>query len=174
MTWINVLLDLECHLGSTSKIAKLLKDMGFSPRIIAYNLIRLRYKERLDHNMYQHVSSKINNLLALIGRQVDDWSTMCIEVWVEKPTSKHHDSRLIKHGDTCIYMRKGPHGRTIVKLVWIDQCVESRTPMIPESITRLCIESSDIMKRGISSIGDKIAHFYPLVENVLDRFDEAR
>lgn len=170
MTWFNLLLDLECHMGSTSKLAKILKDTGFSPKIVAYNILRLRYRDMLDNTTQDLLSSKIKNLLSIVEKQSVDWKVMCIETWIEKTHSRYHSAELIKEKDLCLFARSGPKGRIVVKIAWIDQCVKPRTSLISESITRLCIESEKDVERHIGYIKDKIIGFISSTRDLMNRF----
>jgi len=152
-TTLNVLFDIVCSLGSTSRLAKLLREQGFRVKIVSYDLVRLREKLEINANN-QEIENRLFKLFNQVLEIRDRWSILCIEVWVEKAASYIDEPRLLKYNDLCIYTRAGAKNRVIYKLAWLSSCREARG-LIPEAITRACISSND----DISGLRNAILKF---------------
>lgn len=139
----NLLIDIACGMGNTSKLMKLLSTSNYQPKLISYNTIRLREKIYISKpaEPLELVVSKLGVLDYLL-RLNELWSTACIETWIEVPRITHAQPVVLKHENLCIYIRMGARGRQIYKLAWLSPCRESTGSILPESTTRFCIQST--------------------------------
>jgi len=148
----NIILDLACEVGKTSKLLKVLKNSGFSPRLISYDSIRLRINYNLKTEGLGKVLSDILNISTLLKNLRDLWVVVCIETWVEELNGGKIVSGMYRVGDVCVSVRRGRGNRVVKKLVLADQCRSIVRGLIPESLTRKCLESQENLDSVFSQI----------------------
>lgn len=149
---LNILVDFACSLGNTTRLAKILKDSGFSPRILTYDTLRLREKLILAEKSEEAIL-KLDKILDKAKNTHHLWSTLCIEVWTEASLAYSIEPTIVTYGDLCIYMRKGAGKKLVLKIAWLAPCKHMVGTIVPESFTRLCITSPgelDIVKQVVT------------------------
>ncbi|MEM4717952.1 MAG: hypothetical protein QXE81_04235 [Desulfurococcaceae archaeon] len=158
----NVLIDLECPIGSTTKLIKVLREKGLNTQLISYNIIRLRLTESIDKSRLNYFLDKVESLFTTIYDLRNNWNVLCIESWVEEDfVQRLFTSKLVEIDNTCIYLRPGSRNRVVYKIAWISKCSSTGGFTIPKSVSRLCIEKTlgeDIETKLITSL-DKIRRF---------------
>lgn len=152
---LNILLDFACELGTLSKLVKVLKEEGFVPRIVAYNILRLRVSRSLSTSKIDHAISTIGRVASLINKTKGTWRILCIETWIEEFPGDPRRGFIKRLNGVCVYVRPGTRKRVINKLVWSSICPEALESPIPESLTRVCVESPE----ETNSFLDKIREF---------------
>lgn len=158
----NILIDLECPIGSTTKLAKILKESGLNSQLISYNIIRLRLTEDIDNLRLGFFLSKVESILTIIYDLKNNWNVLCIESWIEEHVARRVTaSKLVEIDNICMYFRSGPRNRVVYKIAWLDKCASASKSSIPESVTRLCIENtpSEDISAKLAVVLNKIKEF---------------
>lgn len=137
---LNILLDLISEIGSTSRLVKQLKDKGYAVRVLTYDTIRLRVELPLDKKTLENAINILHDLCNTLNTTSSFWKIACFEIWVEKERASFVRSGIMNTNDICIYIRKGMKGSAIYKLAWVVPCIKTMGAILPESVTRKCIE----------------------------------
>lgn len=155
---LNILVDFACNLGTTTRLAKTLKDSGFSPRILTYDTLRLRERLRLADKPEEAIL-KLNTILDKAKNTHHLWSTLCIEVWTEISQACSVEPTLIAYEDLCIYARKGAGRKLVLKVTWLTPCKHMVGTLVPESFTRFCTtdpSTLDTVKQVVSKLVEQL------------------
>ncbi|MEM0217909.1 MAG: hypothetical protein QW425_00050 [Desulfurococcaceae archaeon] len=134
---LNVLVDLACNLGHTTRLAKILKNAGIDFRITSYDTLRVREKVFLSKS-FEDAANKVLQVFDQIKNSKDLWNTACVEVWIESSSDHMVKPSIIKYDELCIYVRRGAKSKIVFKIAWIEPCKQVAGEPIPESITRFC------------------------------------
>lgn len=159
MKRFNILVDFVCSLGFVSRLLNTLKGVGFAPRLISYDTIRLRSIHLIGPESVEAVLNRVDELFSLIRGNKGVWKTCCLEVWAEITARGRGASskRLIKVNRICVYTRRGSRGRVVYKLVWTPTC-ERVEGSIPESIGRKCVEDIESIDAIHSYVHDFVSY----------------
>jgi len=161
MEELNILIDFYCTMGNTSKLAKFLRERGFSIRQISYDALRMRERVSIEPARVQLIIERVKALSKTMEETMSMWNHACVEAWIEVHGRRRGENRrVISKDGVCIYVRPGVKGRTVYKVAWIDACREVVDQPIPESTTRKCIQSRLEEVRYIIETIEKFLHIH--------------
>lgn len=162
---LNLLIDFICDLGNVTRLAKSLKNQGFSPRIITYDTIRVREQHKLTSSGNQAVA-RILEFVDFARSTHPLWNTLCVEMWAELNVQYRREPVIFEHAGLCIYARTGVDGKLVLKLTWLSPCRKQAGEYIPESITRFCTTDPGNLE-GVKSKVSQFASALPTLLSTL-------
>lgn len=152
---LNMLIDFATDLGKTSKLVKVLRENGFSPQLLLYDIVRLKMEYHLIKSNVESVLNSVRNLNVLVVSWKNLWKVVCLEVWVEGE-GKGVQNTLLEISDICVHSRHGKGGTVIKKLAWVKPCKWVSGGPIPESITRKCTDSVESLDSVFNQVNKLI------------------
>ena len=142
---LKILIDYTTIPGSLSRLVKILKEQGFTPRIISpiNNTVRTRIDIPLNKNNFNTIKDSLENIQRALQDVSKLWDSICVEAWLEKESKSKISNQLVNvDNELFIYTRRGYHGKTIHKLIWYNIPHLTMNRFLPESLMRKCIDSS--------------------------------
>jgi len=136
--YLHIQLDFICDLGYTSRLVSVLKMANLNPRQVSYDFVRVHYKTDLVRALKETYA-----LCELLEKNITLWREMCIETWVEvvaDEASKPRPSGVTRLNSILVYIKPGSGRRVYHKLIWHTNIEALREIILPESITRLCVQ----------------------------------
>lgn len=156
---LNILVDFTSELGKTSRLVKVLRENGFSPQLLSYDVVRLKTEFHLaENNVIRNILNGVHNLGELVASWKGFWEAVCLEAWIEEKGGKVQNT-LLEVDDICVYVRRGKGVILTKKLVWTKPCKWMGGGPIPESITRKCLDSVE----GLNAAFNHIARFITIL-----------
>jgi len=109
MEELNILIDFYCTMGNTSKLAKYLRERGFSIRQISYDALRMRERVSIEPARVQLTIERVKALSKTMKETVSMWNHACVEAWIEVHGRRRGENRRVLSKDgVCIYLTSSP------------------------------------------------------------------
>lgn len=156
--YLHIRLDFLCDLGYTSRLVNALRMANLNLKQVSYDFVRIHYKVDLAKAL-----KETSTLCELLEKNVILWREICFEAWIEViAESKFRSSGIVRLNNILVYIKPGSGRRVYHKLIWHTSIEAPREAILPESITRFCIQSEnvEILRKTCKYVELFVQHYY--------------